>query len=120
MSAIKSTIVIHKTIKNSFENLYHRDTTSDGPSGCVAFFFFLEKMNHRFSKYLDFIMLLRIKTKSNLIAPCFKKCVNETTFRQRLHPRMAVYFEDTFRRIERYIILYVFNIVSIIFSVLVL
>ena len=25
-------------------------------------------------------MLSRIKTKTNLIAPCFKKCVNETTF----------------------------------------
>ena len=40
MSANKSTIMIHKTIKNSFLNLYRRDTTSDGPSGCVAFFFF--------------------------------------------------------------------------------
>ena len=30
--------------------------------------------------------------------------------------RMAVYFEETFRRIKRYVILYVFNIVSILFS----
>ena len=77
-------------------------------------------MNQRFSKNLDFIMLPMIKTKTNLIAPCFKKCVNETTFRRRLHSRMAVYFEETFRRIERYVILYVFNIISIIFSVPVL
>ena len=42
MSANKSTIMIHKTILNSVENLYRRDTTSDGPSGCVrsVFFFF--------------------------------------------------------------------------------
>ena len=33
---------------------------------------------------------------------------------------MAVYFEETLRRIERYVILYVFNILSIIFSVPVL
>ena len=38
MSANKSTIMIHKTILNSFENLYRRDTPSDGPSGCVFFF----------------------------------------------------------------------------------
>ena len=61
-------------------------------------------------------MLPMIKTKTNLIAPCFKKCVNETTFRRRLHTQMAVYFEETFRQIERYVILYVFNILSIIFS----
>ena len=65
-------------------------------------------------------MLPRIKTKTNLIAPCLKKCVNQTTFRRRLHTRMAVHFEETFRRIERYVILYVFNILSIIFSVPVL
>ena len=40
MSANKSKIMIHKTIKKSFLNLYRRDTTSDGPSGCEAFFFF--------------------------------------------------------------------------------
>ena len=61
-------------------------------------------------------MLPRIKTKTNLIAPCLKKCVNETTFRQCLHIWMAVYFEETFCRIQRYVILYVFNIVSILFS----
>ena len=65
-------------------------------------------------------MLPRIKTKTNLIAPCFKKCVNKTTFRRRLHTWMAVYFEQTFRRIERYVILKVFSILSIIFSVPVL
>ena len=37
---------------------------------------YLEKINHRFSKNLDFIMLPRIKTKTNLIASCLKKCVN--------------------------------------------
>ena len=39
MRANKSTIMIHKTIKNSFKNLYRRDMTSDGLSGCLAFLF---------------------------------------------------------------------------------
>ena len=41
-------------------------------------------------------MLPMIKTKTNLIAPCFKTCVNETTFGQFFHTRMAVYFEKHF------------------------
>ena len=41
---------------------------------------YLGKINHTLSKNLDFTMLSRIKTKINLIGPCFKKCVNDTTF----------------------------------------
>ena len=102
-----------------------REQYTFAPSKCLflndlSLRIYLGKINHTFSKNLDFTMLPRIKTKTNLIAPYSKKRVNETTFWQCLHTRMAVYFEETFRRIERYVILYVFNIVSILFSVQVL
>ena len=55
------------------------------PSNCfclndLSLKIYLGKINHTFSKNLDFTMLSRIKTKTNLIAPCFNKCVYETNF----------------------------------------
>ena len=50
------------------------------PSNCLFLYdlslkIYLGKINHTFSENLDFTMLPRIKTKTNLIAPCFKNAL---------------------------------------------
>ena len=55
------------------------------PSNCLVFNdlslkIYLEKINQTFSKNLDFTILPRIKTKTNLIAPCCKNALMRLLF----------------------------------------
>ena len=55
------------------------------PSNCLflndlSVKIYLGKINHTLPKNLDFTMLSRIKTKTNLIAPCFKNALMRLLF----------------------------------------